>query len=109
MRKTPAMVPILLLCACPTAAEPPPTEAVARSPTQAVAPSTVTRDADVPTELVHLRDRLLQTGEVDALRDVPRFRALCDAQGYPLVGNLVRKSGMYQPSAFCSHVREHKA
>jgi hypothetical protein len=35
------------------------------------------------------------------------FRPLCDEAGYPLVGNMYRKTSepQYQPSAFCAKVR----
>jgi hypothetical protein len=34
------------------------------------------------------------------------FRPLCDADGYPLVGNIANKRGVYQPSKFCAEVRK---
>ena len=55
--------------------------------------------------LVALREELLLESGGGPSR-VARFRPLCDDDGYPLVGNVVRgKSGPAQPSAFCANVR----
>ncbi len=58
-----------------------------------------------PPELVELRSELFEAGREQALEQIPRFRALCDAEGYPLVGNAVRKTDVFQPSQFCEAVR----
>jgi hypothetical protein len=63
-------------------------------------------DAAVPAPLRALRVDLIRTGRDTALKDVSRFRPLCDQDGYPLVGNLASKGDMYQPSQFCSDVRK---
>jgi hypothetical protein len=84
------LIPILLLTSTPAFAKPPPP------------------DAEAPEALIELRSELFEAGE-QALKQVPRFRALCDAEGYPLVGNLVRKSPVMQPSQFCAAVRSSKA
>jgi hypothetical protein len=86
-----AMIPILLFSST-AAAKPPP-------------------DDQAPKPLIELRGKLFSAGEANALADVPKFRPLCDAEGYPLVGNMIRKSNVYQPSAFCAVVRarERKA
>ncbi|HKE20590.1 MAG TPA: hypothetical protein VKB80_37205 [Kofleriaceae bacterium] len=63
-------------------------------------------DASVPRQLLDLRASLLNAGKEAAQRDVGRFRPLCDADGYPLVGNIANKSNMYQPSQFCADVRK---
>jgi len=57
-------------------------------------------------DLVQLRDELLQTPVDTALAQVDHFRPLCDAEGYPLVGNVATKSIGLQPSAFCEEVRK---
>ena len=62
-------------------------------------------DADAPPKLIELRSKLFNAGEEGAKKDMPRFRALCDAEGFPLVGNMTRKGDVYQPSAFCAVVR----
>lgn len=56
--------------------------------------------------LVTLREELFASQREDALAKVAHYRPLCDAQGYPLVGNVIRKAPGYQPSAFCQDVRE---
>ncbi|MFT3768951.1 MAG: hypothetical protein QM820_26215 [Minicystis sp.] len=56
--------------------------------------------------LLALASDLANDGKEKALAQVPRYRPLCDADGYPLVGNVMRKGASYQPSAFCAVVRE---
>ena len=75
-------------------------------------------DDEAPRELLELRAQLAEAGQQAAREAQPRFRPLCDADGYPLVGNMVPKtpddmSGYYiepplppyQPSEFCAEVR----
>ena len=72
-------------------------------------------DDQVPYELLELRDELVNAGERAALDDMPRYRPLCDAEGYPLVGNVLPKGSdesvfvymdpTFQPSEFCKQVR----
>jgi hypothetical protein len=59
--------------------------------------------------LVDLAVSLDEAGPEKALQDVPRFRPLCDKDGYPLVGNVMGKGHHGQPyvaAAFCSDVRK---
>jgi hypothetical protein len=58
-------------------------------------------------KIVELRDRLFGEARVDD-KTLPRFRALCDADGYPLVGNVATKGrdAMRQPSSVCARVRK---
>jgi hypothetical protein len=58
--------------------------------------------------LLALAEDLATGGKEQALAQAARFRAICDADGYPLVGNVMRKDARYQPSAFCATVREKK-
>lgn len=88
--RTRTLLPLLLLVSPPVFASTPPP------------------DDEAPKELIDLRAELFETGE-KALQQVPRFRALCDAEGYPLVGNVVRKNNVFQPSQFCAAVRSSKA
>lgn len=90
-----ALIPVFLLSSTVAVAAPPP-------------------DEEAPQDLLELRGELAQAGEREALTDVPHFRPLCDAEGYPLVGNVLPKQNpdgttvpMYQPSAFCSEVRSN--
>jgi hypothetical protein len=79
------LIPTLLLVATPAFAKPPP-------------------DAQAPEALIELRAEMFEAGREQALQQMPRFRALCDAEGYPLVGNAVRKGEVFQPSQFCAEV-----
>ena len=66
--------------------------------------------AQRPT-LIELRDQLAGTERSQALAESRRFRPLCDRRGYPLVGNLVRKSAQTDsllPSEFCAAVRKQQ-
>lgn len=87
-----------------TAVTPPPPE-----PAAPARPATVAarRRAKSPT-LLALREELLQGGRTAALAKVAHFKPLCDKNGYPLVGNLMRKTpeAQYQPSAFCGELRK---
>jgi len=65
------------------------------------------RRGDSDPQLVALREELDRCTEAEALARREHFRPLCDGDGYPLVGNLIRKGpGGYSPSAFCATVRQ---
>jgi hypothetical protein len=55
-------------------------------------------------ELLKLRRELYNMQYDDAAKQLPRFRALCDADGYPLVGNIASKGDgrRMQPSEACN-------
>jgi hypothetical protein len=63
-------------------------------------------DSAARPELLKLRGELLGTDREVARKDAGRFRALCDADGYPLVGNIANKAERYQPSELCADVRK---
>ncbi|MFI5302810.1 MAG: hypothetical protein ACHREM_32375 [Polyangiales bacterium] len=68
----------------------------------------VVRDAAADPGLLALQSELIATPRADVLKNMPRFRPLCDKDGYPLVGNLNQKaqvSGM-EASEFCAEVRK---
>jgi hypothetical protein len=65
-------------------------------------------DAKVSRALLDLRGAMMNAGRDQAQTNLARFRPLCDKDGYPLVGNLVGKTGVYQPSQFCSDVRKRE-
>ncbi len=69
------------------------------------APAPPPPDTKVDPRLLALREDLTSKSRDAVLADVKTFRPLCDAAGYPLVGNLATKGVMFQPSAFCAHVR----
>jgi len=62
-------------------------------------------DSTVAPALLDLRAKLLGTPRDQARADAGRFRALCDDDGYPLVGNIANKTGRYQPSELCADLR----
>lgn len=67
------------------------------------APHEVSTD---PSTLVALRAQLAASTPADVVANMPRYRPLCDGDGYPLVGNLVRKlPEEYQPSDYCALLR----
>jgi hypothetical protein len=94
MARTHHLLTVLLLSSAPAGACPP-----------GHAPRS---DAEAPAALLDLRGELLGAGRDKAQRDVPHYRALCDKDGYPLVGNLANKKGVYQPSEFCSDLRKRE-
>jgi hypothetical protein len=81
---------VLLLSAAPASASPP----------------TPPPDAQLSREMLDLRADLVRTPRDKVQADVPKFRPLCDRDGYPLVGNLANKPNVYQPSQFCADVRK---
>ena len=89
--RTHKLLTVLLLSSAPAGACPPPPP-----------------DSEVPAALRELRADLIKAGHDKVQADASRFRALCDKDGYPLVGNLVGKRGVYQPSEFCSDVRKQE-
>src|SRR5215470_5038399 len=63
-------------------------------------------DSSAPKVLLDLRAKLLSTPREQAKADLGRFRALCDDEGYPLVGNVANKGERVQPSEICAEVRK---
>lgn len=64
-------------------------------------------DEHAPRTLIALREELFRfhdDGQA-AFANVGHFRPLCDANGYPVVGNVIRKMSGYQTSTFCSELR----
>lgn len=89
---------------------PPPSAARAAEPTPepTLAPVAQAAPPREDPSLVALRDEL-RAEKLDAARaKMAHYRPLCDKDGYPLVGNMVRKSPKpeLQPSELCAVVRE---
>jgi len=80
MARTHQLLTVLLLSSSPAGASP-------------AVPHTPPDDAHAPKPLIELRGQLISSGRDKAQTSVTRFRALCDADGYPLVGNVIRKGG----------------
>jgi hypothetical protein len=95
MARTHQVLTVLLLSASPAGASP-------------AAPHAPPDDAHASKPLINLRAELISAGRDKVQASVGRFRALCDADGYPLVGNMVGKGNVYQPSEFCSDVRKRE-
>jgi hypothetical protein len=92
MTRSHEILAVVLLSTAPAAASPAPEHAPPPGPATA-------------RQLSQLRGELIFAGRDKALAELPRFRPLCDRDGYPLVGNLASKGDRYQPSQFCSDVR----
>ena len=75
----------------------------------ASAPPVASAPAEDP-KLLALRTELGTLKRDDALKQVEHFRPLCDANGYPLVGNLQRKAPdpELMPSEVCAEIRKKK-
>ena len=60
--------------------------------------------------LVEKADELAAMGHARALTQMARFRPVCDAEGFPLVGNVIRKgpSPREEVKAFCAAVRRRE-
>jgi len=64
-------------------------------------------DRQAKPELLKLRSEAIAMTEDQVKQDLRRFKPLCDAEGYPLVGNIAVKGKAMQPSMICKLVREH--
>lgn len=87
-----------------TADRPVPTLAAAAAQPPAPPPAPAS-DEDRSARLRALRSELYENDREHALASMPRFRPLCDSEGYPLVGNIATKGSFYSVQAFCGEVR----
>lgn len=81
---------------------------VAAPSIMAMPPSTpppILGDDAQPRERLELRAALYRGGPDAARLTMERFRALCDADGYPLVGNVANKGMRYEVADYCKDVR----
>jgi len=95
------------------APDPVPETSQAPAPRATPARSAPPPDPEVPTALLALRAELETVAAPEALARLSHFRPLCDAEGYPLVGNMARKAPPgadrnAAPSTFCAAVRARK-
>ena len=97
-----AEVPVPTVASASTAPMTPAAAVVATPPEPA-------DDAAQPQALLELRGSLYGTDRETALAASARFRALCDAEGYPLVGNIANKGQRYDVSEYCSDLRASMA
>jgi hypothetical protein len=103
----------IAVTACTTQVSAPDREKREEGPPPQEAARDARSDKEVRPELLALRAELDQAGRASALARPEHFRPLCDADGYPLVGNLQRKREVgreyFGPTAFCAAMREKKA
>jgi hypothetical protein len=64
-------------------------------------------DSKAKPELLELRREALGMTPDQVKEQLRHFKPLCDAEGYPLVGNVRVKGEAMQPSVICRLVREH--
>jgi hypothetical protein len=68
-------------------------------------PSVIKDDSEQPEALMRLRSELYGSDEMTINVSHAKFRALCDENGYPVVGNVASKSMRHDVSSFCEDVR----
>ena len=79
-------------------------------PAAAPNPASIVSDDKADPKLLLLRTELDGETSESALAKQAHYRPLCDKDGYPLVGNVVRKGrGGPHPSQLCADVRAKKA
>ena len=91
-----------------------PAAGVSALPAQVATAAPAAAPASPPPEPHFSEDPALLALRADLSRETrgqvknpDRFRPLCDKDGYPMVGNMMRKSPnpSYEPSAFCADLR----
>jgi hypothetical protein len=68
-------------------------------------PPAILPDEQQPHAQLELRANLYRTDELTLNVAHARFRALCDENGYPVVGNVASKSMRHDVSSYCEDVR----
>jgi len=73
-------------------------------------PHTPPPDEKVKPAVITLRNDLFAMTPEEAAKALPRFKALCDADGYPLVGNIIQKGedNRMQASRACEILNPHR-
>jgi hypothetical protein len=108
----PSRLPVPEVAAAPqAAAEPVATVQLVSSPAPAAKPAPATPpvikpDGEQPENLLRLRSELYRADELTLHASHAKFRALCDANGYPVVGNVASKSMRHDVTSYCEDVRE---
>jgi len=97
--RTTKLLGAVALVSAPACSQP---TVAADRPTASATPAASNPPPNLPT----LQQELATAGRDKALAAAAHYRPLCDADGYPLVGNLTRKMPDYQVSAFCAEVRK---
>jgi hypothetical protein len=95
-----AEVPVAQVFGVAHVAEPAPIIAI-----PAATPPPVAPDDKQPAWRLELRGELYNTERTQLATQMDRFRALCDADGYPLVGNVSGKLMKNDVASYCGNVR----
>jgi hypothetical protein len=74
-------------------------------PAELAMPPVIKADNEQPEEIMRLRSELYGADELTINMAHAKFRALCDENGYPVVGNVASKSMRHDVSSFCEDVR----
>ena len=62
-------------------------------------------DSEQPESVMQLRSELYGADDLTISVSHAKFRALCDENGYPVVGNVASKSMRHDVSSYCEDVR----
>ncbi len=92
--------------AAPIEITPSPTEVA--SEVQHASTTDAAPEPKTDTKIYALAGELYALDQGRALAQKAHFRPLCDAEGFPVVGNVMRKAPGYPVSSFCAAVRENK-
>jgi hypothetical protein len=65
----------------------------------------VVADEEQPEALMRLRGELYGADDLTLNLSHEKFRALCDENGYPVVGNVASKAMRHDVSSYCEDVR----
>ncbi|MFO0612250.1 MAG: hypothetical protein U0414_06670 [Polyangiaceae bacterium] len=118
-KSTPAIVPETSAPSLTSTSEAPPPQPTVETISHVEAPSAgmesgrierrLPDDTQVTPSILELREELYRLEDSDAVfARTAHFRPLCDADGYPVVGNVVRKVSGYGASSFCSELRARR-
>jgi hypothetical protein len=107
---TPTRVPVPAIAATSSVTDPMATVTVLANPSaDLVIPATppvIEPDHEQPESVMRLRSELYRADELTLSASHAKFRALCDENGYPVVGNVASKSMRHDVSSYCEDVRE---
>ena len=106
---TPSRLPVPDIAAAPDNTVPQPVAALQLVSSPAVAPPAtppaIKSDDTQPENMLRLRSDLYRASELELNVAHAKFRALCDENGYPVVGNVASKSMRHDVSSYCQEVR----
>jgi len=100
----PQVAPGPALATLQLVSSPAPTPAAKPAPAPATPPK-VKPDNEQPESMLRLRSELYRADELTLSASHAKFRALCDDNGYPVVGNVASKSMRHDVTSNCEDVR----